>query len=85
MLRAHRRGAATDAVLVAAHESLVRAYEQPDQLAATVGELGSVREDAVGLLALADRAPLPAVPVDLVVATLVAPGPATGCAGPGCG
>ncbi len=69
MLRAHRRGAATDAVLVAAHESLVRAYEQPDQLAATVGELGSVREDAVGLLALAERAPLPAVPVDLVVAT----------------
>jgi pimeloyl-ACP methyl ester carboxylesterase len=68
MRRCTRHGTASDPVLASAHEALVRAYEQPDQLSATVGELAAVREDAVGLLGLAAGSPLPEVPVELVVA-----------------
>ncbi len=67
--RMRRRGGATDPLLADAHESLVRAYEQPDQLSATIAELAAVRDDALGLLSLAGTAPLPDVPIELVVAT----------------
>lgn len=68
MRRRPRPATAADPVLGAAHEALVRAYEQPDQLSATVAELAAAREDALGLLRLAAGAPLPDVPLELVVA-----------------
>jgi pimeloyl-ACP methyl ester carboxylesterase len=69
LVRGRHRLHGVDDTLVHAHEALVRAYEQPDQLDATVAELAAVREDALGLLELARRSPMPPVPVELVVAT----------------
>lgn len=69
LLRGRQPLHGVDPLLARAHEALVRAYEQPDQLEATVAELATVRDDARDLLALAARRPMPRVPVELVVAT----------------